>query len=198
LLHALATRTVIKKNRFTSSTFPPWRAGRPNYSALTPRVYPGTALAHLRIMRLDNKGVLVDCGSCGTTNRLAYDGLDHATRCAKCKADLPHPAAPIDIQNAQEFDALVANSSLPVIVDFWAAWCGPCRMVAPEIKKVAENLAGKAIVVKVDTDANNELSSRFQIRSIPTIGVFHHGKEVNRVSGARPAAAIESMVPQPV
>ena len=149
-------------------------------------------------MKLDNKGVLVACGSCGATNRLAYDGLERAARCAKCKADLPLLASPIDVQNAEDFDAVVANSSVPVIVDFWAAWCGPCRMVAPEIKKVAEHLAGKAIVLKVDTDANDELSARFQIRSIPTIGVFHHGKEVNRVSGARPAAAIESMVPQPV
>src|SRR5436189_6261407 len=119
-------------------------------------------------MTLDNKGVLVACGSCGSTNRLAYEGLERSTRCAKCKADLPHPSSPIDIQNAQDFDALVANSSIPVIVDFWAAWCGPCRMVAPEIKKAAENLAGKAIVVKVDTDANDEMSSRLQNRSIPT------------------------------
>ena len=149
-------------------------------------------------MQLDSSGVLITCPSCQAVNRIRFDGLARAARCAKCKADLPHPSSPIDVKNAQDFDAVVANSSIPVIVDFWAAWCGPCRMVAPEIKKVAANLAGKAIVLKVDTDANAELSSRFQIRSIPTIGVFHHGKEVNRVSGARPAAAIESMVPQPV
>jgi thioredoxin 2 len=88
-----------------------------------------------------------------------------------------------------------ANSSVPVVVDFWAAWCGPCRMVAPEIKKAAEHLAGRALVLKVDTDANPELSSRFGIRSIPTIGVFANGREINRVSGARPAAAIEALVP---
>ena len=85
---------------------------------------------------------------------------------------------------------------MPVVVDFWAAWCGPCRMVAPEIKKVAEHLAGKALVLKVDTEAHSESSLRFGIRSIPTIAVFHHGKEVNRAAGARPAAAIEAMVAQ--
>src|SRR5215213_8647743 len=147
-------------------------------------------------MTLDNKGVLVSCGSCGTTNRLQFTGLERATRCAKCHADLPHPAEPIDIESTEAFDAVVARSSVPVIVDFWAAWCGPCRMVAPEIKKVAENMAGKALVLKVDTDANPELSSRFGIRSIPTIGVFSNGREVDRVSGVRAAAAIEAMVPQ--
>ena len=147
-------------------------------------------------MTLDNKGVLITCESCGTTNRLQFAGLERATRCAKCHADLPYPSQPIDIDSTEAFDAVVAHSSVPVIVDFWAAWCGPCRMVAPEIKKVAEHMAGKALVLKVDTDANTELSARFGIRSIPTIGVFANGREVNRASGARPAAAIEALIPQ--
>jgi thioredoxin 2 len=149
-------------------------------------------------MKLDANGVLLECKACGATNRLRYNGLDKATRCAKCHTDLPRPDEPIDIPNAKDFDAVVANSSVPVVVDFWAAWCGPCRMVAPEIKKAAEHLAGRALVLKVDTDANPELSSRFGIRSIPTIGIFANGKEVNRVSGVRPAAAIAAMVPKPV
>jgi thioredoxin 2 len=146
-------------------------------------------------MKLDPNGVLTSCPSCGTTNRLRYKGLEKATRCAKCHTDLNPPREPIDVTGTQEFDAAVANASVPIVVDFWAAWCGPCRMVAPEIKKVAEHLAGKALVLKVDTDANPELSSRFGIRSIPTIGVFASGREVNRVSGVRPAAAIEALVP---
>jgi thioredoxin 2 len=148
------------------------------------------------VMKLDSNGVLLSCPNCGTTNRLRYNGLDRHTRCPKCQTDLPRPNEPIDVQSAEDFDAVVNNASLPIVVDFWASWCGPCRMVAPEIKKVAEHMAGKALVLKVDTDANPELSSRFGIRSIPTIGVFANGREVNRASGARPAAAIEAMVPQ--
>ena len=146
-------------------------------------------------MNLDPKGVLIACTSCAATNRLRYDGLEKPARCPKCKADLPLPNEPIDVSTTEQFDAAVNQSSVPVVVDFWAAWCGPCRMVAPEIKKAAANLAGKALVLKVDTDANPELASRFGIRSIPTIGVFNNGREVNRVSGVRPAAAIEAMVP---
>jgi thioredoxin 2 len=146
-------------------------------------------------MTLDMNGVLLKCPSCGATNRLKFGSLERAARCGKCHAAIPSPSSPIDIESAKVFDAVASNSSIPVVVDFWAAWCGPCRMVAPEIKKVAEHLAGKALVVKVDTDANQELAGRFNIRSIPTIAVFQRGREVNRVSGVRPAPSIEAMVP---
>ena len=145
-------------------------------------------------MTLDNSGVRLVCASCNTTNRILYNGLDRATRCAKCHTGLANPSEPIEVSGAEAFDAAVLQASVPIVVDFWAAWCGPCRMLAPEIKKVAKNLAGKALVLKVDTDANPELSSRFGIRSIPTIGVFKHGREVTRVAGVRPASAIEALV----
>jgi thioredoxin 2 len=92
------------------------------------------------------------------------------------------------------FDAMLAASPIPVVVDFWAPWCGPCRAMAPEFEKVARRLAGTALVVKVNTDAEPELGERFRIRSIPTIAVFRDGREVTRVSGARPAADIERLV----
>ena len=149
-------------------------------------------------MTLDRNGVLLRCPSCGTTNRLKYSALERPSQCGKCKTLLPPADAPVDVRSTAEFDAATAQASVPIIVDFWAAWCGPCKMVAPEMLKVAKNLAGRALVLKVDTDANSELASRFTIRSIPTLAVFHHGQEVNRAVGVKSASAIEAMVPQPV
>ena len=147
-------------------------------------------------MKLDNSGVLTTCPSCQTTNRLKYESLERAAQCGKCKQALPAPDTPFDVTSVEAFDAATQHSSIPVLVDFWAAWCEPCRMVAPEIAKVAKDLAGRSLVLKVDTDALGELSSRYGICSIPTIGVFHHGRELNRASGARPAAAIAQLVLQ--
>jgi thioredoxin 2 len=142
----------------------------------------------------DNRGIVVSCPSCAQRNRLAYERLGDTVRCAKCKEPLRLPAAPLDVSSADEFDHLVANASLPVVVDYWAPWCGPCRMVAPEIAKVAARRAGRVVVVKVNTDQVPELGERFGIRSIPTLAVFAGGREVTRFVGARPAEDIERLV----
>ena len=147
-------------------------------------------------MTLDATGVLVPCNSCGTMNRLKYRALERPTQCGKCHGPLPFPAEPIDAADAHVFDAAVREASVPVVVDFWAVWCGPCRMMAPEIDKVAQHTAGKSLVLKVDTDANPELSQRYQIRGIPTIIIFAGGKEATRASGVQPAANIERMLAQ--
>ena len=145
-------------------------------------------------LTLDDRGVVVPCSSCGTANRLRYGAVDRKTRCGKCQATLAAPAEPIEVHGAGVFDRLVAEASVPVIVDFWAPWCGPCRMMAPELETAARRLAGQALVVKVNTDAEPELGGRFRIRSIPTIAVFRDGRELTRVAGARPAADIEALV----
>ena len=92
------------------------------------------------------------------------------------------------------FEAEVIRSALPVLIDFWAPWCGPCRMIAPELEKVARNTAGEYLIVKTNTDAIAELGERFRIRSIPTMAVFREGREVTRTAGVRPAPVIEEFI----
>ncbi len=147
-------------------------------------------------LQLDNRGVLVKCPSCGKTNRLPFSALDKTTRCGQCRTPLPAPDSPIEVPSAEAFDALVRGASLPVVVDFWAPWCGPCRMVAPEIEKVARAAAGEILVVKVNTEALPELGDRYGIRSIPTMAVFLDGREVTRSAGARPASDIQAFIHQ--
>ncbi|HZT76188.1 MAG TPA: thioredoxin TrxC [Vicinamibacterales bacterium] len=144
--------------------------------------------------RLDDRGIIVSCASCGQHNRLPYDRLNHEVRCAQCKQPLQRPSEPIAIGSSADFDRLVAHSALPVLVDYWAPWCGPCRMVAPELQTVASRQAGRVLVVKVNTDELADLGERFGIRSIPTLALFAHGREVSRLTGARPAADIEQFI----
>jgi thioredoxin 2 len=134
--------------------------------------------------------MVVTCTACSTPNRLPAARMDQRAKCASCKAQLLPASHPIAVTSAAEFDELVKNAPLPVVVDFWAAWCGPCRMVAPELEKLSAERAGKVVVAKVDTEALPEVAGRFGIRSIPTLIAFKQGRESKRVSGAMPASAI--------
>lgn len=147
-------------------------------------------------LRSDSRGVIVACPSCAQANRLGYERLGLPTRCGKCQTELDAPGLPVDVAASADFDALVRAARLPVVVDFWAAWCGPCRMVAPEIAKVAQARAGQWLVVKVDTEAVQDLAARLQIQSIPTMAVFRDGVLAGRTSGAMPSAQIEAFVQQ--
>jgi thioredoxin 2 len=142
---------------------------------------------------MDDRGIIVACGQCAQKNRVPFG---RTAKCGKCGADLNGPAEPIEVPSVAAFDKMVNDSSLPVVVDFWAPWCGPCHMVAPEIARVAASQAGRWIVAKVNTDALPELGERYRIMSIPTMAVFKGGREVARTSGARPADDIEAFVRQ--
>ena len=129
---------------------------------------------------------ILRCQSCGTRNRVGP--VSHgAPRCAKCKAMLPWLVG----ADTASFDA-EANASVPVVVDLWAPWCGPCRMVAPVLEQLASQHAGRLKVVKVNIDDEPALAARFQARSIPLLVVLEDGREVDRVVGALPRQALEA------
>jgi len=149
-------------------------------------------------LELDDRGVIMACPGCGQKNRVVYERLSAPFRCGRCKRELSPPSEPVEIASGADFDRVIANASVPVVVDYWAPWCGPCRMVAPELQKVAARQAGRFLVVKVNTEALPDLGDRFSVRSIPTLAVFAQGREVARTAGARPAADIEAFIDQAV
>ena len=130
----------------------------------------------------------VACPHCGATNRVPTARLGEDPVCGRCGQALLD-GRPVELSDA-DFDKVVAASDLPVVVDFWAPWCGPCRQMAPQFEQAARALKGKALLVKVNSDDNPRSAARFGIRSIPTLVRLEHGREVARVAGARPAGQI--------
>ncbi|MBZ8140403.1 thiol reductase thioredoxin [Rubrivivax gelatinosus] len=128
------------------------------------------------------------CPHCAATNRLPAARLAEAPNCGRCGQPLLD-GHPIELGDA-DFDAVVGAYPLPVLVDFWAPWCGPCRAMAPAFEQAGRTLQGQALLVKVNSDDNPQLASRFGIRSIPTLVRLERGRETRRQSGALPAQAI--------
>jgi thioredoxin 2 len=134
------------------------------------------------------------CPSCRADNRVPPARLGDVARCGRCKTELPPPAAPIDVADVAAFDAIVKEAKLPVLVDFWAAWCGPCRMVAPEVKSVAQTMAGRALVLKVDTEKLPALAQRYRVSGIPNFVLFRGGSVARQQAGAMRASDLVRFV----
>jgi len=130
------------------------------------------------------------CPHCGAVNRVPAERLQHQPKCGKCGSEVL-PAAPVDLTLAN-FDKFISRNELPVLVDFWAPWCGPCKQFAPTYSHMAGQYVGRVRFAKVNTEAEQMLAGRHAIRSIPTLALFQAGNEVDRVAGALPSQQLQA------
>lgn len=130
------------------------------------------------------------CPGCHVSNRISFERIQDKPKCGKCKKPL-FLEKPVTLDGVS-FNKHIQNSDLPIVVDFWAAWCGPCKTMAPVFEKAAQEMEPKFQFAKLDTEKNQSIATHYRIQSIPTLAVFRKGKEIARQSGAMPATQLKN------
>ena len=141
-----------------------------------------------------SQGLVLPCASCGQKNRIPPGRLGDRARCGRCQQTVHEPGAVLAVDRDDELQALLAAADVPVLIDFWAPWCGPCRAVAPEVAKVSARHAADVLVLKVNTDEVPGPPTKFGIQGIPAFVVFRNGAEVARQAGMMPFERMKAWV----
>jgi len=134
--------------------------------------------------------MILTCPSCGKKNRSPAERLADEGRCGACKTPISPVSRPIEA-DPETFREITRNAKVPVLVDFWADWCGPCKMAAPEVEATARDMAGRAVVLKVDTERHPQIAAEYDVRGIPNFAVIRGGLLVNQQAGVVPSAVMK-------
>jgi len=134
--------------------------------------------------------MILTCASCGKKNRSPAERLADEGRCGACKTPISPVSRPIEA-DPETFREITRNAKVPVLVDFWADWCGPCKMAAPEVEKTARDMAGRVVVVKVDTERHPQIAAEYDVRGIPNFAVIRGGLLVSQQAGVVPSAVMK-------